>query len=161
MGSVLKHFPGYGNNKDTHKGFSYDDRSYDTFVSNDFLPFTAGIRAGAGAVLVSHNIVTCMDADNPASLSPKVHQILRHDLGFEGVIMTDDLYMDAIRSFTGSEQAAVKAVLAGNDLICSTDFEVQIPAVIAAVNDGAIAKQDIDRSVMRILCWKLSLSVIE
>ena len=161
LGSVLKHFPGYGNNKDTHTGIAYDERSYDTFVQNDFLPFEAGIQAGAGTILVCHNIVKCMDADHPASLSPKVHQILRQDLGFTGVIMTDDLFMDAIKEYTGKDQAAVQAVLAGNDLICSTDFEVQIPAVIRAAQDGAIGLPAIDESVMRILLWKLKLSIIE
>ncbi len=160
LGSVLKHFPGYGNNVDTHTGVAYDNRSYEAFLENDFLPFIAGINAGAGAVLVSHNIVECMDPQSPASLSKKVHQILRDELNFDGVIMTDDLYMDAIKQFTGESNAAVLAVLAGNDMICSTDFEIQIPAVIEAVKNNTISENTIDQSVMRILCWKLSLGII-
>ncbi|MEI7883817.1 MAG: glycoside hydrolase family 3 N-terminal domain-containing protein [Clostridia bacterium] len=161
MGSVLKHFPGYGNNIDTHTGISYDKRSYESFVASDFLPFAAGIKAGAGAVLVSHNIVAFMDSENPASLSPEVHRILREELGFEGVIMTDDLYMDAIRQFTGEKKAAVIAVLAGNDLLVCTDFEVQIPAVLAAVQDGTITENQIETAVTRILLWKLELGITE
>jgi len=157
MGSALKHFPGYGNNVDTHTGISYDKRPYQTFETSDFLPFIAGIKANAGAVLVSHNIVTSMDAEHPASLSLKIHRILREELGFQGVIMTDDLYMQAIKQFTGEQQAAVTAVLAKNDLICCTDFEVQIPAVITAVKNGTIAESQIDESVTRILLWKLKL----
>lgn len=161
LGSVLKHFPGYGNNANTHTDIVYDNRNYDSFVKNDFIPFTSGINAGAGSVLVSHNIVACMDKTNPASLSPKVHQILRKKLNFSGVIMTDDLSMDAITKFTGEDKAAVMAVTAGNDMICCTDFEKQIPAVIDAVNEGTISINNIDESVMRILCWKLSLGIIK
>ncbi|MGI6085277.1 MAG: glycoside hydrolase family 3 protein [Acetivibrionales bacterium] len=160
IGSVLKHFPGYGNNSDTHTGIAYDDRDYDTFLKSDFLPFISGINAGAGAVLVSHNIVRSMDESYPASLSPRVNRILREDLGFDGAIMTDDLYMDAIRNYTGDSEAAVLAVLAGNDLICCTNFEEQIPAVINAVEEGVISEEQIDQSVLRILRWKLELGIV-
>lgn len=159
LGSVLKHFPGYGDNADTHEGMVYDSRSYESYTENDFLPFLAGIEAGAGAILVSHNIVACMDADMPASLSERVHQILREELAFDGVILTDDLYMDAIQDFTGTEAAAVAAVLAGNDMLCCTDFEVQIPAVLEAVKDGRISEEQIDASVLRILKWKAELGI--
>ena len=140
VGSVLKHFPGYGNNKDTHSEIVYDDRDYESFAASDFLPFEAGIQSGADAVLVSHNIVKSMDPDRPASLSKKVHNILRETLNFDGVIMTDDLYMDAIQKYTGKQEAAVQAVLAGNDVLCCTDFDVQIPAVIKAVREGLIGE---------------------
>lgn len=160
MGCVLKHFPGYGNNADTHTGISYDRRPYETFTSSDFLPFQAGIESGADMVLVSHNIVDCMDAQFPASLSPEVHRILREELGFSGVIVTDDLAMDGIRTFTGDTQAAVQAVLAGNDLLCCTDFETQIPAVLQAVETGEISMEQIDASVLRILELKISLGIL-
>ena len=160
IGSVLKHFPGYGNNTDTHSGISYDTRPYTTFEESDFLPFQAGIAAGAGAVLVSHNIISSMDPDWPASLSKEVHEILRRDLDFRGVIMTDDLYMDAIRKYTGKQEAAVKAVLAGNDMLCCTDYRVQIPAVIAAVEEGIIPESLIDQAVLRILMWRYSLGLV-
>lgn len=161
IGCTLKHFPGYGNNIDTHTGIAYDSRDYNSFKEKDFIPFTAGINAGAGSVLVSHNIIECIDNDYPASLSPKVHQVLREELNFKGVIMTDDLVMDAIKQYTGDSEAAVLAVKAGNDMICCTDFEIQIPAVIKAVNNGGISEESIDESVMRILCWKLELGIIE
>ncbi|MPM61385.1 Beta-hexosaminidase [bioreactor metagenome] len=161
MGSVLKHFPGYGNNQDSHSGITTDERRYESFESTDFLPFIAGIKAGAKAILVAHNIVTAMDDEYPASLSAKVHQILRDELGFTGVIMTDDLKMEAIREQYGDEQSAVLAVLAGNDMIISTYYDVQIPAVIAAYENGQITKEQIDQSVLRILNWKLDLGIIE
>lgn len=159
IASVLKHFPGYGNNTDTHTGIAIDNRTLETFKENDFLPFEAGIKAGANIVLVSHNIVTNMDSNNPASLSTRVHEILRNDLGFAEVIITDDLYMDAI-SKNYDSSVAVLAILASNDLICTTDFESQIPEVIAAVEDGTISIDRINESVRRILELKLELNLI-
>lgn len=160
IGSVLKHFPGYGNNVDTHTGISIDNRSLDNFKESDFLPFEAGIRAGADIVLVSHNIITAVDSNNPASLSKDIHDILRNDLNFDGVIITDDLYMDAISKYLENAEAAVKAVLTGNDLICTTEFESQIPAVIKAVQDGTIAEKQINESVKKILKLKMKLELI-
>lgn len=158
IASVLKHFPGYGNNTDTHTGISIDNRTLESFKESDFLPFEAGIKAGANIILVSHNIVTNIDPDSPASLSTRVHEILRNDLGFAGVIITDDLYMDAI-SKNYDSSVAVLAILAGNDLICTTDFESQIPEVIAAVEDGTISIDRINESVRRILELKLKLNL--
>ena len=160
MGSVLKHFPGYGNNADTHTGVAYDDRPYDTFLTSDFLPFQAGIAAGADMVLVSHNIVSAMDEASPASLSPEVHRVLREDLGFTGVIVTDDLVMDGVRDFAGDDEAAVLAVQAGNDLLCCTDFQTQVPAVLAAVESGEITGEQIDAAVLRVLTMKLRLGIL-
>ena len=99
------------------------------FLQQDFLPFQAGVDAGAGCVLVSHNIVTCKDGDMPASLSPTWHQVLREELGFSGCVITDDLVMDAIQDYCDASSAAVQAVLAGNDLLCCSDYETQVPAV--------------------------------
>ncbi|MBC5646847.1 glycoside hydrolase family 3 protein [Christensenella tenuis] len=161
IGCTLKHFPGYGSNADTHTGIAYDAREYETFLNNDFLPFTAGIEEGAGSILVCHNIVECMDSAYPASLSVKVHEILRSDLGFSGVIMTDDLYMDAIRNEYGIGEAAVLAVQAGNDLVLSSQFEEQYQAVLDALRDGTLTEERIDESVKRVLCWKLSLGIIK
>ena len=138
VGSVLKHFPGYGGNSDTHQGFSVDTRPYSQFLASDLRPFQAGIQAGAGAVLVSHNIVECMDDEKPASLSREVHRVLREELGFDGVIMTDDLVMEAITDAYGAAEAAVLAVKAGNDMLCCTDYKVQIPAVIVRKNPVAM-----------------------
>ncbi len=161
IGCVLKHFPGYGPNGDTHLGFVQDDRPLETFEAEDFLPFQSGIDAGAPGVLVSHNIVSCLDPSLPASLSPAAHQLLREQLGFDGVIMTDDLYMGAIREQFGLEESAVLAVQAGNDLLISTNFETQIPAVVQAVQEGKIPQAQIDDSVLRILRWKQQLGLLD
>lgn len=160
MGSVLKHFPGYGNNSDTHTGIAYDDRSYNTFQDSDFIPFESGINAGADMVLVSHNVVNCMDDQLPASLSPKVHKILREQLNFSGVIITDDLAMKGVTNFTADDKIAILAIQAGNDLLCCTEYKTQITAVLEAVRRGEISENRIDKSVLRILKLKISLGII-
>lgn len=159
LGSALKHFPGYGGSNDTHKGMAYDERPYSDFLQADFLPFIAGIEAGADSVLVSHNIVTSMDADYPASLSVNVHRILRQELGFDGVIITDDLSMKAISQYTDGKNPAVQAVLAGNDLLCYSDYQTAVKAILTAVQEGIITEKRIDESVLRILRWKLNLGL--
>ncbi|MCI9332085.1 MAG: beta-hexosaminidase [Oscillibacter sp.] len=173
LGSVLKHFPGYGNNKDTHIGVAVDERSMETFLEQDFLPFQAGIaveetvwpsgelRRLRPAVLVSHNIVNCMDPELPASLSPEVHRILREDLGFDGVVMTDDLAMDAVKAYAVDGNVAVMSIQAGNDLVVTTDYRTQIPRVIQAVKDGTLEEEAIDGACLRVLRWKLELGLLE
>lgn len=160
MISVLKHFPGYGNNINTHTGVAYDKRTFEDFQNNDFLPFISGIKAGASCVLVSHNIVDCMDSKAPASLSSTVHKQLRN-LGFSGVIITDDLSMDAITEYAGSSASAVLAVKAGNDLLCADNYKVQVPAVIKEVENGGISVSRINESVQRILELKLQYGIIK
>lgn len=161
MGMVLKHFPGYGSNADTHTGIAQDTRPIEQFREVDFLPFSAGIDAGAQAVLVCHNIVACMDDTLPASLSPAVHDILRDELGFDGVVMTDDLVMQAITDYTGDADAAVLAVQAGNDMLISSDFVTQYNAVLTAVEDGTIDADRIRESAVRVVRWKMQLGLIE
>ena len=152
---TLKHFPGYGNNPDTHTSYAVDKRTYETFLNNDFLPFKAGIEAGAHIVLVSHNIVECMDKNNPASLSPDVHEILRNELGFTGIIITDDLAMDAIGKYVTDSSPYIKAVKAGNDMICVSDYVTAYNDILYAVNNEMIDVKLIDHAVMRILAWKM------
>ena len=160
LGSTLKHFPGYGGSADTHKNMAYDEREYDVFAERDFLPFQAGIEAGADAVMVSHNIVACMDTEYPASLSPEVHRILREELGFRGVIISDDLAMNAITQFTNGQNPAVTAVLAGNDMLCYREFDASVAAITEAVRAGEISVEQLDSSVLRILAWKQSLGLL-
>ena len=161
MGSALKHFPGYGDNGDTHTDIITDTRPLGDFVSGDLLPFQTGIDEGTDIVLVSHNIVSCMDPDYPASLSPTVHALLRNTIGFDGVIMTDDLVMSAITEYTDGKSAAVQAVIAGNDLLCCSDYAVQVPAVIEAVKSGVISEERINESAKRIIQMKLDLGIIQ
>ena len=163
MGSVLKHFPGYGNNEDTHTGIAVDERPYEDFVNSDFLPFSAGFKSGGAmtAVLVSHNIVECMDGELPASLSPNVHRILREELGFDGVVMTDDLAMEAVSAYAGDGAVAVMALEAGNDLVLTTDYRTQIPKVIEAVENGTLSEEAINTACRRVLRWKQALGLLK
>lgn len=160
ISSCLKHFPGYGGNLDTHTGMSVDSRPRETFDTEDFLPFQAGIDAGADAVLVSHNIVSCMDAEFPASLSPEVHRVLREDLGFTGIILTDDLEMDAIQDYSGTESPAVLALRAGNDLILHKRILQAHRDLEDAWNAGAISAEQVDAAVLRVLAWKLDRGIL-
>jgi beta-N-acetylhexosaminidase len=160
IGEVLKHFPGYGNNGDTHSNIVYDTRSYDEIKNNDLKPFQAGIDAGADCILVSHNIVESIDDSLPASLSSKVHDILRNDMGFSGVAITDDLSMDGVLEFMDNDEAAVQAIIAGNDMIIATYYEDQYDAVLYAVKNGTISQERLNEAVTRILRWKQQLGLI-
>ena len=160
IGSVLKHFPGYGNNADTHTGIAIDRRTLEELESIDLVPFASGIEAGCDAILVSHTYVNAMDQAHPASLSPAVLSYLRNEMGFSGVIVTDDLDMQAITKQYGTEEAAVLAVLAGNDLLCTGSYAKQHRAILDAVSNGRISVAQIDDSVMRILRWKINLGLI-
>lgn len=159
IGSVLKHFPGYGNNADTHIGVARDKRTLEELENCDLIPFSIAIERGCDAILISHTIVECLDKELPASLSPAVHSYLRNTMVFGGVIVTDDLYMQAIKDLYGNAEAAVLAVLAGNDLLCVTDYAVQYEAVLAAVQEGRIPIEQIDISVERILRWKYRIGL--
>ncbi len=161
IGSVLKHFPGYGNNGDTHKLIISDTRAIEEFNSTDLVPFESGIDAGAWCILVSHLVVECMDSEYPASLSLEIHSMLREDMEFNGVIITDDLMMGGVSQLYSSGEAAVKAVLAGNDMILATDYQVQYEAVLEAVKTGEIKEEQLDESVKRVLRWKHTLGLLD
>lgn len=148
---TLKHFPGYGNNTDTHTESAIDSRTYEDIMNNDIVPFKAGIESGAEAVLVSHNIVTSIDENNAASLSEDIHKLLREDLRFSGIIITDDLYMGAV---SNDPDAAAKAVLAGNDILIVTEYEKAITSIKNAIEEGRITEEQINEKVKRIIAWK-------
>lgn len=151
IGCTLKHFPGYASNLNTHNGSSVDNREKSQFYGNDLKPFQAGIDAGAPVVMVNHNIVSCFDAENPASISPEMHSVLRKDLHFSGLICTDSLDMGATKNVT---DVYLKAVDAGNDLIATCET-AGYPIVLQAVHTGRISENRVNESVIRILAYKL------
>lgn len=154
VSSCLKHFPGIGGVEgDTHDGRVETARTLDEMRSSEFLPFKAGIDAGADFVMVSHVTAAAVeDGTLPASLSKAlITDTLRGELGFQGVIITDALDMSAITQYYTSEEAAVKALDAGADmLLMPEDFEAAYNAVLTAVKDGTIQESRIDESLERI-----------
>ena len=156
ISSCLKHFPGYGNNEDTHTGIAIDNRSYEEISQNDYLPFQAGIKEGVPCILVSHNIVMAIDSNLPASLSSNVISELREKLSYTGVIITDDLAMDAVKSYVENKEAATLAINAGNDMIITSDFISMYKEVLNSVKEGKIKEERLNKAVLRIIAWKYS-----
>lgn len=154
ISSCLKHFPGYGNNLDTHGGMAIDNRSYETFTNSDYLPFKSGIDAGVPTILVSHNVVNSIDSEYPASLSKKVISELREKLEFTGIIITDDLAMGAVENYVNENISATLAINAGNDMIITSDFETMFDEVLTNTKNGTIKEETINMAVKRIIAWK-------
>lgn len=154
VSSCLKHFPGIGEVEgDTHDGRVETSKTLDEMRNSEFLPFKAGIDAGADFVMVSHVTAAAVDEEAvPSSLSKVIMtDILRNELGFQGVIITDALDVNAITQYYTSEEAAVMAINAGADmLLMPEDFQAAYEAVLAAVKDGTISEERIDGSLERI-----------
>lgn len=164
VGATLKHFPGYGDQGDTHVGFATSARPLAQLQQRDLLPFQAGIDAGVDGIMVTHIIMTAIDPNYPASLSAKVvTQLLRKQMHYQNVIITDDLSMGAIGDFTRAHHLAtadVLAVQAGNDIILHNDYATGIPAIAAAVAKGTISRQQIQAADLRILQLKRKLNLL-
>lgn len=154
---VLKHFPGYSNNLDTHKGLAIDNRPYKIIKNNDFLPFKVGIKNGANAILVSHNIITSID-NKPATLSRNIHNILRNELNFNGIIITDDMSMGAIKKYN-TNTPYIDSVLAGNNVIIVTDYIDAYEEIYNAVIEDKITEELISKLVLKTLQFKLNLNL--
>ncbi len=158
--SVLKHFPGYGDlSGNTTEETVVDDRPAENFSEVDFLPFIDGIAAEVPVILVGHTVCVGFDDAHPASLSEDMHKVLRKELGFRGVIATDDLTAGAVTAHCGTEEAAVTAIRAGNDLLCTSDY-TQIDGVLEAVRSGELSEERINESVLRILKLKIRFNLI-
>ncbi len=154
VSSCLKHFPGLGDAEgDTHSGRVETTKTLEEMRNYEFLPFKAGIDAGADLVMVSHITASAVDEEGlPSSLSKVViTDVLRNELGFQGVIITDALDMGAITEYYTSEQAAVMAIDAGADmLLMPEDFNAAYDALLTAVQEGTISEERIDASLDRI-----------
>lgn len=159
--ATLKHFPGHGDTAaDSHAGYACSSKSLDELRSCELLPFKAGIEAGASFVMAGHiSVPNVPGCDTPASLShTMLTEILRNELGFQKIIITDALNMGAISNYYTSGQAAVQAILAGADmLLMPSDFQSAYAEVCAAVYDGRISQERLNESVRRILAEKIRL----
>ncbi len=163
--SVVKHFPGHGDTAvDSHKGLPIVNHDLERLKSYELIPFSAAIENKVDVIMVAHILLPKIDADNPASLSKKIiSDVLRDDMGFDGVVVTDDFTMGAIVTKYDIGEAAVKSIQAGSDivLVCH-DFDKEEAVIMAlqnAARAGTISMESIDQSVYRILKLKEKYSL--
>lgn len=159
MASCIKHFPGHGGTKgDTHEGYAYTDRTVEQMESAELLPFRSGIEAGVEFIMASHISAPNTPAgDTPASLSSyMLTDLLREQMGYQGLVITDAMNMGAISQQYSSAQAAVQAFQAGADMILMPEnFTEAYNGILQAVQSGQITQERLDTSVLRILETKL------
>ncbi|MCI8374466.1 MAG: glycoside hydrolase family 3 protein [Lachnospiraceae bacterium] len=157
--SAFKHFPGHGATKDdTHEGYAYSERSYEELKSAELVPFAAAQECGVDMVMVAHISLPEVTGDHtPSSLSHRmITEILRGDLGYEGLVITDALNMGAIAKAYSSGEAAVRAVEAGVDLLLMPkNFSEACEGIQQAVLEERISEERLEESVRRILRVKL------
>ena len=155
--NVLKHYPGYGKNKDTHKSSSIDTRTIEE-VEEDLIPFKMAIDKGASAIMISHNTVIAIDEDNPASISINNHNYLRNTLNFKGMIITDALNMGA----TGDiKDMGIKSILAGNNILITKNFARDIEEIIDNVNNGTLSKYYLKELAIKVIAWKMQMGLVK
>lgn len=159
VSAVLKHFPGHGGTEaDSHEGTAILNRTLEELRSEEFLPFQSGIEAGADMIMVGHiSVPEVTGDDTPATLSETViTDLLRNELGFDGIIITDSMSMGAIVDHYGPGEAAVQVIRAGGDMILMPqDFVEARQAVLEAVYQQEITEERINESLRRIYRIKL------
>ncbi|AQQ53132.1 beta-N-acetylhexosaminidase [Planococcus lenghuensis] len=157
---VIKHFPGHGDTSvDSHLELPVVNKTLDELKNLELIPFTEAIEHGADAVMVAHILLPELDAEYPATLSPEIIDgLLRDQLDFNGVVITDDMTMQAITDHYGIGPAAVQSVIAGSDiLLVAHHYDAIVEthkALVKAVEEGVISEERIDESVQRILQLK-------
>ena len=160
VNAAMKYFPGYGAASSNMSGFPVINSSLDELKKKEFLPYSNAIAQGMDFVMVGHiSVPNVTGDDTPASLSEKmISEVLRKDLGFKGIVMTDYLNDKTIVKNYGAADAAVKAIQAGADLLLeSDDLEAAYEGVLKAVKKGDITEDRLDESIYRILRVKLSM----
>ncbi len=162
--AVLKHFPGHGGTEgDSHETAVENTSTLDQLESTDFVPFEAGIEAGASCVMVGHiSLPEVTGNDTPATLSSDiVTGLLRDEMGFDGVVITDAMNMGAITNYYSSAEAAVMAINAGCDVILTpSSFEEAYQGILDALEDGSLTEERLNESVYRILTCKIENNII-
>lgn len=165
VASCLKHFPGHGSTEaDSHKGASVTERTTDELRQTELLPFASGIEAGVSMVMISHMSAPNVTGDDtPCDLSPAVvTDLLRGELGYRGVVITDSHEMGSITQYYSSGEAAVKAIAAGCDIVLMPkDLKQAAQGVADALADGTLSAERVDESVLRILILKLRMGICE
>ncbi len=162
--AVLKHFPGHGDtNADTHSGAVVLNHSKEHLDEVEFVPFKTGIDAGADAVMTAHiKLPQITDTDLPATMSPVIlTDILRGELGFGGIIITDSMDMGAVKNYWQADEAAVNAMKAGIDIILMPeDIQLAVSGIKKAVESGVLSIRRINESVSRILKLKYKRNIL-
>ena len=162
IASCIKHFPGLGDTEsDTHTGAAWSSRTIDDYRGTEFLSFAGGIDAGTEMVMISHlSNSELSGSDLPASLNKTViTDLLRTELGYEGIVITDSLRMGAVTERFDSAEAAVTALEAGVDLLLMpSDFNAARQGILDAVHEGRISEERIDESLFRILRARTALA---
>ena len=158
--SVIKHFPGHGDTDvDSHYGLPLVEKSLAELKELELIPFENAIKAGADAIMISHILLTKIDSENPATMSKEViTNVLRENMEFDGVVITDDMTMGAIIENYDIGEASVKSINAGADiiLVChgyENELNV-INSIKNAVKNNIISEERINESVYRILKLK-------
>lgn len=165
--SVVKHFPGHGDTSvDSHLGLPRVNHDLKRLQSFELLPFVEAIKNDVDAIMIAHLLITQLDSANPATLSKTlITDLLREEMGFQGVVFTDDLTMGAIDDNYDLGKAAVKAVNAGSDIVLVCHDYAQQKAVIKALyqaaTQGEIREERIEESVYRILKLKQKYNLSE
>ena len=158
MLAAAKHFPGHGSAGDSHQYLPTVQHDLATLQQVDLAPFRAAVQAGTDMIMTGHLLVPAVDPNLPTSLSPKAMALARQTLGYQGVLITDDLTMQAITDHFGVEQAALLALQAGEDIVMysgSMDVAVRTLAVlVSAVQQGKLSQAQVDQSVHRVLALK-------
>lgn len=157
----LKHFPGHGDtDTDTHEGAAVVDKSLEELRAGELLPFISGIEAGADMVMIGHITMTALD-EVPATISEAIISgLLREELGWDGVVITDSLDMGAMAGYDNGE-VCVRFIEAGGDILLGVpDLAAAVSAVEAAVSEGRLTEQRLDESVQRILELKIEHGII-
>lgn len=159
--SVYKHFPGHGATAgDTHQGYAYTDKTLDELKQSELIPFENAIQNNAAFIMAAHISAPRVTGDDtPASLSKTmITDILRGQMGYDGIVVTDAMNMGAVTEQYTSAQAAVKALQAGADLVLMPeDFQEAYQGVLDAVKDGTLSEQRINESVTRIVKVKVHM----
>ena len=162
---TLKHFPGHGSTaEDSHNGSAVISKTMEELQACDLIPFKAGIEAGAQFVMVGHlSIPAVIGNSNPATLSSEiVTDLLKNKLDFKGIIITDSMQMKAITDHYSSSEAAVLAILAGNDMILMPENLTEaVEGIEKAIADGVLTEDRINESVLKILTLKISNKIIK
>lgn len=164
---VVKHFPGHGDTEvDSHYGLPIVYKTLEELRNFEFIPFVKAIESGCDVIMVSHIILNEVDSSNPASLSKIViSDLLRKDMGFDKVVITDDMSMGAITSIMSIEEACIKSIEAGCDILLLGNAYEEIEQVINSIKlklyNGEISEEQINKSVKRILELKKKYNMME